>query len=176
MTLRRGLAALAATSIVLGGGLLVASPASATPSIGPGGVSMAGPLPLLNGASLNYLDQDYTNGVARSAVLAWPETNGANQRWFLQTNSDGTTTLINAASEQCLDQDYTNGVPGRAVIAGACHGGANQKWRLQNNSDGSMTVVNAASGLCLDQDYSNGNPGTSVIASACHGGANQKWY
>lgn len=134
-----------------------------------------GPLPWRVVSSGHCLDQDHTDGVARTRVIAFSCHGAANQLWYREQMGEHTIRLINASSGACLDQDYTGNEPNPEIIAYACHGGPNQLWSGHPAGDGSVQLRNVASGHCADQDYANG-PGQRVHAFGCHGGGNQSWF
>jgi len=89
---------------------------------------------IVDKASGQCLDQDYTSGTPHPGVLAFPCSNAANQQWVIQPRDEGAVSIVNKASGQCLDQDYTNNTPHPGVTAYPCWNGTkpddNQRWKL----------------------------------------------
>lgn len=151
------------------------------------GYAPAAPSGSLPSGNLNFiakhsgkcLDVNGASLVERAPVIQWSCWGGANQKWRLSPNSDGSYEIISVNSGMSLD---VNGGPtatanGVGVIQWPYWGGTNEKWKLQSTSDGYYQVVVEHSGKCLD--VAGGVTGTAdglkVQQWTCSGGDNQKW-
>lgn len=158
-----------------------ATPAAATPKPNPPKVgeisapSVLGPLPWVNAASNDCLDQSFAGGIEHPDVNVISCHFGPNQLWNVNYRSDGLATVTNQRTGKCLDQNFTNGVEHPDVDTFACHGGPNQLWQVTSDSANQFTFRNVRTGKCLDQSFPNGVKHPDVTAFPCHGGPNQKW-
>jgi hypothetical protein len=77
---------------------------------------------------------------------------GANQRWTIQPNGDGTVEIRNKNSNKCLDYPVGGG---GYLQQFDCHGGTNQRWRLYRQGD-LMSIRRASNtSQCIDVTYDN---------------------
>ncbi|MEV7026080.1 RICIN domain-containing protein, partial [Kitasatospora sp. NPDC093558] len=112
------------------------------------GIPSAGTYTLTNAASSMLLDVSGASTANGGAVLQWPSTGGANQKWTLTRVADNIFTLTSVNSGLCLD------VPGYSTTTGVqlqqwtCNGGANQQWAL-DLAGGKYVLVGVGSGLTL---------------------------
>jgi hypothetical protein len=134
--------------LVLGGTLLLASPATAESWVN---------------SSNNYcLDTD-GRAVNGGAVRMWKCEQHPNQLWIVRNAGNGLVRLINRSSNFCLDTDGSRTNGGQVRMWG-CVNHPNQLWQIQNLLGGHYRLLNKASGFCLDSD-----------GSAVNGGAVRMW-
>jgi chitodextrinase len=108
-------------------------------------------------------------------VHQWSWAGGANQRWRLIENDDGTYRLENEHSRLVLDVENWSTSDGGNVHQWSWTGGANQRWHLVENDDGTYRLENAHSGLVLDVESWSTADGANVHQWSWTGGANQRW-
>jgi len=64
------------------------------------------------------------------AVIQWPCTGGANQKWTFRTDSRGYYEIRNVHSGLCMDVAGF-GSNGARIIQWPCNGATNQRWHIQ---------------------------------------------
>jgi hypothetical protein len=136
---------------------------------------------IVNLASADCLDQDYTGGTPHATMDVWQCLNpGDNQKWRLHAVTSTVSNIINVRSGQCLDQDYSGQTIHLKVTAHQCNGGNNQtfvvSWDPSSHNARIFVPLSPDGRLyCLDQDYSGGQPHSGLLVYLCNGGNNQKW-
>jgi hypothetical protein len=117
--------------------------------------------------------------VKQTPVVQWSCQDGANQKWRLSENEDGSYEIVSIHSGMALD---INGGPtavanGALAIQWPYWGGKNEKWKLQSTSDGYYSLVVEHSGKCLDVHGGATATGDGVTVDqwTCSGHDNQKW-
>ena len=124
----------------------------------------------LSGTCVDVTGAKTDNG---SPLMVFPCNGGANQRWDLLPETDGSYRVVGRQSGKCLD------VPGGAqddslrLQIWDCWGGAPQRWYLDAGA-GFAQLRNQASGKCLD--IAAAGDGTPVQQYSCHTNGNfQRW-
>ena len=107
-------------------------------------------------------------------VVQWTCNGGDNQRWNLETGSDGYSRLVALHSGKCLDVSGASTEDRADIIQWQCHGGQNQQWRVEV-VPGGYQLVAPHSGKCVDVRGEATTDGAQVIQWTCNGGANQTW-
>lgn len=105
----------------------------------------------------------------------WSSNGGANQKWDVARQEDGTYTLRSALSGKCLDVSGASGEAGANVIQWRDNGGDNQRWRFVDAEGGLLIVSALSEDLCLDVSGASRKDGGNVIVWSPNGGANQLW-
>jgi hypothetical protein len=99
-------------------------------------------------------------------VIIWPNTDGYNQRFYLERQPDGYHAIRSVSSGRILT---ANGVAEAApVVQNAVSGSVaeNQKWSIISNGDGSYKICNKLSGLSLDSESSSITQGARMVLRA----------
>jgi hypothetical protein len=107
-------------------------------------------------------------------VVQWSCNGGDNQKWNLETGTDGYSRLSAQHSGKCLDVSGVSTEDRADIIQWQCHGGQNQQWRVEV-VPGGYQLVARHSGKCVDVRGQATIDGGQVIQWPCHGGANQTW-
>ncbi|WBP84696.1 RICIN domain-containing protein [Kitasatospora cathayae] len=113
-----------------------------------GGIPSTGTYTLTNQASSMLLDVSGASTANAGAVIQWPSTGGANQKWKLTRLADNVYALTSVNSGLCLDVPGYSTATGVQVQQWTCNGGTNQQWALDLTGS-TYALVNAASGLTL---------------------------
>lgn len=106
-----------------------------------------------------------------AAIIQWPASGAANQRWRTADAGGGTFTLVSMSSGKCMDVADASAGSGAAVIQWACHGGDNQKWRF-TEAGGTWQIAAVHSDLCLTVPSASTANGVQLQQAAC---GSQKW-
>ncbi|WMX48763.1 RICIN domain-containing protein [Streptomyces roseicoloratus] len=122
------------------------------------------------GKALDDPDSSAANG---TQLVTWTPNGGANQKWTLTRQSDGSYEMRNGASGKCADIEGGSTAAGARVIQWTCHGGPNQRWRIVRLPSGDSTVASVGSGLLLTT-ASTAN-GARVTQQPDTGAALQHW-
>ncbi|MCX2185307.1 RICIN domain-containing protein [Streptomyces sp. SKN60] len=123
------------------------------------------------GKTLDDPDSSSANG---TQLITWSPNGGANQKWTLTRQTDGSYELRNGSSGKCADIEGGSTAAGARVIQWTCHGGANQRWTiLRLPSGGGYTVASVGSGLLLTT-ASTGD-GARVTQQPDTGSGLQQW-
>ncbi|MFF6773440.1 RICIN domain-containing protein [Streptomyces sp. NPDC012637] len=122
------------------------------------------------GKALDDPDSSTANG---TRLVTWTPNGGANQKWTLTRQADGSYEMRNGASGKCADIEGGSTAPGARVIQWTCHGGANQRWRIVRLSSGAHTVASVGSGLLLTTASTTN--GALVTQQPDTGAALQQW-
>ncbi|HEX6597371.1 MAG TPA: RICIN domain-containing protein [Acidimicrobiales bacterium] len=110
-----------------------------------------------------------------AVIWQWTPTNGQNQRWVVDQQSDGTYRIVAVHSGKVLDVAEFSTADGGRIHQWAWHGGANQRWRIEPLVDGTARIVSVHSGKVLDVSQVSQADGAVVHQWTWHGGANQRW-
>ncbi|MFD7978414.1 RICIN domain-containing protein [Streptomyces sp. NPDC059071] len=122
------------------------------------------------GKALDDPDSSTANG---TRLVTWTPNGGANQKWTLTRQADGSYEMRNGASGKCADIEGGSTAAGARVIQWTCHGGTNQRWRIVRLPSGAHTVASVGSGLLLTTaSTTNGAP---VTQQPDTGAALQQW-
>ncbi|MFI6470965.1 ricin-type beta-trefoil lectin domain protein [Streptomyces sp. NPDC050516] len=128
------------------------------------GCAPAVPTGQLTGNGANCVDVSNSGTANGTAVILYPCTGNANQRWTLA--GDDTVRALG----KCLTASGTGA--GSAATLSACTGTDAQRW----TTDQDGTLVNAGSGLCLDVYGGGTASGTKLDTWTCGDHqANQTW-
>ncbi|MFJ7069909.1 RICIN domain-containing protein [Streptomyces sp. NPDC101115] len=122
------------------------------------------------GKALDDPDSSTANG---TRLVTWTPNGGANQKWTLARQADGSYEMRNGASGKCADIEGGSTAAGARVIQWTCHGGANQRWRIVRLSSGAHTVASVGSGLLLTTASTTN--GALVTQQPDTGAALQQW-
>ncbi|MGW0122062.1 family 20 glycosylhydrolase [Streptomyces sp. NPDC003327] len=106
-------------------------------------------------------------------LATWALHGGANQKWTLTEQPDGSYTLTNLASGLCADVSGGSLSAGAAVVQWTCTGNTNQRWRIAPVTGGGHTLTSVKSGLLLTT-ASTAN-GALVSQQPANGSALQRW-
>lgn len=109
------------------------------------------------------------------AVIQWPNTGSANQRWKATDAGNGTFTLAAAHSDKCLDVTGASTADGALIQQWGCLGGDNQKWRFESAGGGAYRIVSVNSDKCLDVPGGSTADNVQLNQWTCNGAANQQW-
>lgn len=108
-------------------------------------------------------------------ALQWPDTNGAEQGWNLQSAGDGYYKIINANSGKALSVSGESTADGGNVVQWAYGGGWHQQWKITPTNDGGYAIVNRKSGKVLSIGAWSKVAGSSAIQWTDGSGAHQRW-
>jgi len=122
------------------------------------------------GKALDDPDSSTANG---TQLVTWTPNGGANQKWTLTRQPDGSYELRNGASGKCADIEGGSTAAGARVIQWTCHGGTNQRWRIVRLPSGEHTVTAVGSGLLLTT--ASTADGAKVTQQPDTGAAGQRW-
>ncbi|MEV4397085.1 RICIN domain-containing protein [Nonomuraea sp. NPDC049607] len=122
------------------------------------------------GKALDDPDHSTTPG---TPLITWAPNSGANQRWILTRQSDGSYQIANDLSKLCADVSGGSTAAGAKVIQWTCTGAANQRWQVTPASAGGYRIASQKSGLSLTTaSTADGSP---VTQQADTGSALQRW-
>jgi hypothetical protein len=109
------------------------------------------------------------------AVIQWPVTRGANERWEPEALGGGWYRFRAVHSGKCLNVRGGGTADGTQVIQYTCGTDANEAWRFEPKATGYQLVV-ASSGKCLNVEGGVGQ-GRNLIQYTCSasGAANDVW-
>ena len=139
-------------AVVLGGGLIIATSASAA------GSQIVG----IGGKCLDDAASSTTDG---NPIVLWSCSGGANQSYTRP--GDGTVQVLG----KCLDVNGGAKTRGTLVQLWTCNGTGAQQWTVSGSA-----LVNPQSGLCLDATGESSANGTRIEVWTCGAGkANQTW-
>ena len=82
-------------------------------------------------------------------VVQWTCNGGDNQKWRVETTTDGYSRLVAQHSGKCLDVTGASTDDRADIIQWQCHGGQNQQWRVETVAGGYQLVA-GHSGKCVD--------------------------
>lgn len=181
---RRGIASITAipavtvTSSALGDhARVVTLPAATTVQItvSLGATTPTGTYRLVNRNSGKVLDVDGASTADGAPIIQWAWTGGANQRWTLAPNPDGSHRLRSANSGLVLASP-SGSAQGAALNQSTDADSDTQWWTLVPASTGGYhRLVNVHSGWCADVSGASTADGASVIQWPPNTGANQEW-
>ncbi|GAA4411130.1 alpha-galactosidase [Actinokineospora soli] len=120
------------------------------------------------------VDNPASSTTPGTQLVQWSPNGGANQKWVLTRNANGTYAVKNSASGQCMDVELASTDNGAKVLQFGCHGGENQQWSLRSVGSG-YELVAWHSGKCLDVPNAATANGTGLVQWTCSGSANQQW-
>ena len=110
-------------------------------------------------------------------VSIWTKKNQANQKWYIQKDSQGYYTIRSAANKSFILNAAAN--PPRAgsnVSIWTSKNQANQKWIIEQLANGSYIIKSVGnSKLVLDATGATPKIGANVSVWTANGGNNQKW-
>ncbi|MFC8358588.1 RICIN domain-containing protein [Streptomyces griseorubiginosus] len=137
---------------------------------------LTGPFKLVNRRSGKVLDVSGSSTADGGAVIQYTWTGGANQRWKLLPDHDGSFRLSNANSGKVLDVPGGSTSNGTALDQSSDTNGTHQWWRLvPAATSGYYRLVNIKSGLCADVQSGSTADGAKIIQWPANGGSNQEW-
>ena len=110
-------------------------------------------------------------------VSIWTKKNQANQKWYLQKDSQGYYTIRSAANKNyILDAAANPPKAGSNVSIWTSKNQANQKWKIEQLANGSYIIKSVGnSKLVLDATGATPKIGANVSVWTANGGNNQKW-
>lgn len=100
-----------------------------------------------SGQSLAVGEASTSNG---AAVIQWPATSGAEQRWTFTPTDSGFYRVTNVNSGQVLSIFAESTADGAAAVQWPYGGGAHQQWKPVPTNDGGFALVNRRSGKLLE--------------------------
>ncbi|MFC8761702.1 RICIN domain-containing protein [Streptomyces sp. NPDC057193] len=141
----------------------------------------AGTAPIVSGATYearlaggNAITNPNSSTASATQLVAGLADGGANQRWTITRNSDGTYQLKNAASGMCADNAASSTTAGSKIIQWPCTGAGNQRWSVVPSSGGNgYALVNQVGGLALSA--ATASSGAVLTQQPRTGGALQTW-
>jgi hypothetical protein len=134
---------------------------------------------LANGCSGQMLDVQYASAGDGAHIVQYPGNGGANQRWRLSQQGDGSVTLVAMHSGKALDMDTSgthriDNTP--RAIQWNLHGGTNQRWRLTQTVPGQYRISSlAAPDRVLDVQGASPAPEAPVWLWEINGHCAQSW-
>ena len=110
-------------------------------------------------------------------VSIWTKKNQANQKWYIQKDSQGYYTIRSAANKSfILDAAANPPRAGSNVSIWTSKNQANQKWIIEQLANGSYIIKSIGnSKLVLDATGATPKIGANVSVWTANGGNNQKW-
>ena len=110
-------------------------------------------------------------------VSIWTKKNQANQKWYIQKDSQGYYTIRSAANKSfILDAAANPPRAGSNVSIWTSKNQANQKWIIEQLANGSYIIKSVGnSKLVLDATGATPKIGANVSVWTANGGNNQKW-
>jgi ricin-type beta-trefoil lectin protein len=122
---------------------------------------------LTNRRSARCLDVAAGSGDNGAAIHQWDCHGGANQRWRLDQQADGSFLLVAEHSGKCLDVAAGSTADGAPVHQWDCHGGGNQRWWLFAAGNGRYQLASEHSDLCLGVAHNGTGNGAQMIQENC---------
>jgi len=130
---------------------------------------------VVNRNSGKVLDVSGASTADGARIVQWPWTGGANQRWTVLPNPDGSVRLRSVNSGKVLDSP-AGSAQGAALDQSTETSSDTQWWRLVPAATaGYYRIVNVHNGWCADVSGGSTADGAGVIQWAPNGGANQEW-
>lgn len=74
-------------------------------------------------------------------LIQWGCHGGDNQRWIVETNSDGYSALMAKHSGQCMTVKNAETRNGAAIVQQPCNSQPNQLWQIEELNDGSFRLT-----------------------------------
>ncbi|MEW1648588.1 RICIN domain-containing protein [Streptomyces sp. NPDC091219] len=137
---------------------------------------LTGPFRLVNRRSGKVMDVSGSSTSGGGAVTQDTWSGGANQRWKLLPDHDGSFRLSNVNSGKVLDVPGGSTSNGTALDQSSDTNGTHQWWKLVPAvTSGYYRLVNIKSGLCADVQSGSTADGAKVIQWPANGGSNQEW-
>jgi uncharacterized repeat protein (TIGR02543 family) len=111
------------------------------------------------------LDITGKSAQAGTSAIIWDSTQGANQRFRILANTDGTYRIESVNTPGMVLDIYKAQITnGTAIIQWPWNNSANQKWRVIENTDGSITFASALNpNYAIDVYGGSGQAGTKLI-------------
>lgn len=133
-----------------------------------GCVRPTGPQPGTNriSAGSQAIDVPAHSKATGTQLVGWLWNGGANQKWDVAANADGTYTLKNLESGLCADVDANSTQAGAAVIQWTCTGADNQRWTATPVAGGHRLTAKRSGLLLTAASATDGAPLTQQPASA----------
>ncbi|MCD4852623.1 RICIN domain-containing protein [Arthrobacter sp. AK01] len=126
-----------------------------------------------SGKVMDVDGQSHNNG---AAVIQWPWSGGANQKWKLVSVHDGSFRLTSVMSGKVLDNPASSTTSGQQLDQWSDTYGPNQWWRLVPTDNGQYyRLVNVSSGLCLDVKDGSSSNGARLVQATATGSSSQEW-
>lgn len=155
----------------VGGSRTAAEQALTLTAVGTAPGSLEGTRTLVTGGrALDNPDHSTSPG---TQLITYTPNSGANQKWNLTRQADGSYEIVNAESGLCVDISGGSTAAGAKVIQWTCHGGPNQRWTATRAQDGTYTVASVRSGLLLTT--ASTTPGALVTQQPDTGSPLQRW-
>ncbi|MFD7288289.1 RICIN domain-containing protein [Streptomyces sp. NPDC059863] len=127
-----------------------------------------------SGKALDVADESTGNG---ASVIQWPWSGGANQKWRLLPNYDGSVRLANVNSGKVLDNPGASTDHGRPLDQWTDTDAPNQWWNLlPAGTEGHYQLVNGTSGLHADVENGSTADGARIVQMPFRGSAGQEWF
>ncbi|WP_406447989.1 RICIN domain-containing protein [Streptomyces sp. NBC_00876] len=137
---------------------------------------LAGVCRVVNSASgkvLDVADESTGNG---APVIQWPWTGGANQKWRLLPDYDGSFRLSNLNSGKVLDNPAASTTHGQPLDQWTDTDAPNQWWKLvPAGTAGHYHLVNVSSGLYAAVENGSTGDGARIVQLPADGSAGQDW-
>ncbi|WP_234312089.1 RICIN domain-containing protein [Streptomyces griseus] len=129
---------------------------------------------IINGRSAKAMDVADASTADGAPVIQWPYDGGANQRWSLLPNNDGSYRLHNVKSGKLLQSP--NSTQGATLTQGTDSGDDSQWWKLvPSATSGFHRLVNVHTGWCADVAGGSTDDRANIIQWPIAGGTNQDW-
>ncbi|WP_436499855.1 family 20 glycosylhydrolase [Actinokineospora sp. HUAS TT18] len=126
-----------------------------------------------NGLALDVPGSSTTDG---TQLITWTPTTGANQKFVVTANSDGSTYVLKSVSSGlCVTISSTSNNGGQPVTQSACTAGNNQqRWSLWQTADNGYSLV-AITASAQAVAVSSATSGAKVITSGLQPTSLQSW-
>lgn len=125
-----------------------------------------------DGQVVDVYKQQITNG---TAITQYPYSGGANQKFKIAANGDGTFRLVASHSGKVVDVAKAGKTSGAALIQKGWTGAASQHWYIDYVGSGTYRLRNKNSGKAADILNGTTTPGTPLIQSGWNGASNQSF-
>lgn len=130
---------------------------------------------LVNRNSGKVLDISDASTADGAVAVQWTDSGGANQKFTLTANSDGSYRIVNVRSGKVLESPGGS-AQGAQLDQWTDTGSDNQSWKLvPSQTSGYHQIVNVRTGWCVDVNDASTVDGTKVVQWPATGGANQDW-
>ncbi len=146
-----------------------------TPSVNNNGDFKAGQLYVIksknSGKALDVLWGSKDNG---ANVLQYSYYGYANQKWYIERQSNGYYIIKSNTSGKVLDVEARSMSNGGNVLQWEYKGGDNQEWKIEN-VNGYYRIINRRSGKALDVSGRSTADNANVLQWNYNGANNQLW-
>ncbi|WP_447004098.1 RICIN domain-containing protein [Saccharothrix isguenensis] len=158
-----------AASVVAGGLVAVATPASAAT------VDTNASYVLVARHSGKALDVYNLSTADGGQIVQWPRNDGAWQQWQFVDSGSGYYRIKSRHSGKVLDVEGASTANGANVVQWTDKNASNQQFRLADSADGYVRLINRNSGKALDVWERSTDDGARISQYDDVDGANQQW-